>query len=148
MKTLKLFSLIAVFSLFIISCKKYDDGGTLYNASKKIENTWVIDKYMKSGADATSSIQIKSYSEEYKEDGTLIRSYIDLDDELQTEIGKWELSDDKLEVKISGLGSIKLNEDFTSITNSSLKIDKLKKDEFWYSFENGSELQEFHLKVK
>lgn len=116
--------LAGIFAITISSCKKYDEGGTLGAAKRKIINTWKIDKAfdLEDGKDITNDFSGEIWEftkdDEYKENGTLK--------------GTYTFSSDKLTL-------IVLKTDGGS---DAFKIIKLKSKEMWLE-EVGEE--EIHL---
>jgi hypothetical protein len=78
-------------------------------------------------------------------DGTLHRDFTDQNGDIQQQTGAWELIDDNANLKINGVGSIDLSPQTGTVSASQVKILKLTKDDFWYTFTNGSDAHEFHL---
>ena len=70
------------------------------------------------------------------------------DGEQVSETGKWtSQKDDKL-LKISDVGSIDLLDEISTVSSSEYNILKLKKDEFWYTYDNGGSTHEFRMVKK
>jgi hypothetical protein len=78
-------------------------------------------------------------------DGTLHRNFTDLNGDSQQQTGSWEFIDENQNLKIDGVGSIDLSPQTGTVSASQIKILKLTKDSFWYTFTNGSDKHEFHL---
>ncbi len=127
------------------SCEKYDEGGLVNNAEKKLKVSWKLDSYYLDGIDATSSLFIANYIEEYKSNGDYIRSYVDSDNELFSETGTWSFDSEKENIRIMGVSSLELSDENSTVSTSDYIIVKLKKKELWYKYENGGALHEFHL---
>lgn len=127
------------------SCKKYDDGGLLNNAEKKLKTSWKLNSYYLDGIDATNTLIIKNYKEEYKSNGDYVRSYVDSDNELFSEIGTWSFDSEKENIRIMGVSSLELSDENSTVSTSDYIIVKLKKKELWYKYENGGAMHEFHL---
>jgi len=146
MKRKKIFSIGFLFIVLLIaSCKKYDEGGMLSNADKKLKQSWKLESYYLDGNDATSSLLIQNYVEEYKENGDYIRSYIDTDQELFSEVGTWSFDSDKKNIRIMSVSSLELTASNSTVSTSDYEIVRLKKKELWYRYENGGNTHEFHL---
>jgi len=141
--------LLALSVIFISGCEKYDDGGTLGKAEKRISaNDWKLDKYLRNGSDETSELLISNFVESYPESGALTRSYTDNSGDPFSETGAWEFTSDKLQIKVSGIRSVELTNFTGTVSSSSYNILKLTKDEFWYNFENGGDSHEFQFVAK
>ena len=108
----------------VTSCKKYDEGGRLGAADRKIVNEWKIDKAidLEDGTDITNDYKNEIWEftkdNDFKEDGN--------------KKGTYTFSDDKLTLII-------LKNDGGS---DAFKVLKLKSDEMWLE-EKGEE--EIHL---
>jgi hypothetical protein len=146
---MKKISFLLVTGLILLSCKKFDQGGLVSKTSKNLEDkTWKLDKYYRDGVDETTMLLITNFEETFNNDGSLMRSYTDNDGEQVSETGKWtSQKDDKL-LKISDVGSIDLLDEISTVSSSEYNILKLKKDEFWYTYENGGSTHEFRMVKK
>ena len=145
-KLIKGLILISTVTLLTIGCKKYDEGGSINKAEKRLtENKWKLDKYYRDGNDETSELLISNFTETFSDGGDLTRSYIDEDGDLFSETGSWEFDDDKQQISITGVGSIELTDQTSTVSTSDYNITKLKKDELWYTYDNGGDNHEFHL---
>lgn len=127
MKTIKSLTTLVLLALLTItmnSCKKYDEGGRLGAADKKIVNSWKVDNAVDLGdgsnitADFYGEVWEFTKDDDYKENGTLKGTYTFSEDKLTLII-----------LKIDG-------------SSDSYKILKLKSDEMWLQ-DVGSE--EIHL---
>lgn len=127
MKKIKLLTVLVITGLFamtISGCKKYDEGGRLSAANKRIVNKWKVDNAidLEDGSNITADFNGEVWEftkdKEYKENGTLK--------------GTYTLSEDKLTLIILETGG----------GSDSYKILKLKSDEMWLE-DIGSE--EIHL---
>lgn len=146
---MKKISFLLVTGLILISCKKFNQGGLVSKTSKNLEDkTWKLDKYYRDGVDETTMLLITNFEETFNNDGSLMRSYTDNDGEQVSETGKWtSQKDDKL-LKISDVGSIDLLDEISTVSSSEYNILKLKKDEFWYTYDNGGSTHEFRMVKK
>lgn len=142
---LKGIGLLMMASLVMVSCKKYDNGGSLRKAEKNLTNTWKIDSYYLDGVDNTSSLLISNFTETFSDGGTYSRSYNDASGDPKNETGTWSLDEDKSKINVSGAGSYELTAQTSTVSTSDYTILKLTKDELWYEFENGGSTHEFHL---
>lgn len=146
---MKKISFLFITGLILLSCKKFDQGGLVSKTSKNLEDkTWKLDKYYRDGVDETTMLLISNFEETFNNDGSLMRSYTDNDGEQVSETGKWtSQKDDKL-LKISDVGSIDLLDEISTVSSSEYNILKLKKDEFWYTYDNGGSTHEFRMVKK
>jgi hypothetical protein len=132
----------------LVACKRFDEGGTVARAEKNLtRHTWKLDKYLRNGTDETSQLLISSYEETYQDGGALLRTY-NFDGQAYTENGNWELKKDTKQIKIDGVSSLQLTAQTSTVSTSDIEILKLKKKEFWYYFENGSDRHEFRFVPK
>lgn len=137
---------VCVILTFIAACSKYESGGNINKAEKNLTSvTWKLSTYLRNGTDETSTIHVSNWTEHFMTDGTLHRNFTDQNGDNQQQTGAWELIDDNANLKIDGVGSIDLSPQTGTVSASQVKILKLTKDEFWYTFTNGSEAHEFHL---
>lgn len=137
---MKVYSLATLISIFLlaISCEKYENGGAVRKAEKRLtEHGWILDSYWRNGNDETSKLIIGSLSEVFDESGQMTRSYIDGDGEPFSETGSWQFDDDKQQINLTGIGSIELTDETSTVSTSDYNIRKLDKEELWYSYENG-----------
>lgn len=145
-KTLKGMLIIGIATVFLTGCKKYDEGGLISKAEKRLTaNTWKLDKYLRNGNDETSQLLISDFTEAFSEGGTLTRSYTDKDGDAFSETGEWTFDNDKQQINLTGVGSIELTDETSTVSTSDYNIIKLKKDELWYSYENGGDSHEFRF---
>lgn len=137
---------IGLLIIFTSSCKKYEEGGLISKAEKRLTSTtWKLKKYIRNGNDETSALLITNYTEVYNDNGSLKRSFIDADNENESQSGTWTLIDDNANLKIDGVGSIEMTSQSGTVSSSEYVILRLVKDEFWYSFDNGGDTHEFRL---
>ncbi len=145
-KALKGMLIIVIATVFITGCKKYDEGGLISKAEKRLTaSTWKLDKYLRNGNDETSQLRISSFTEKFSESETLTRSYTDKDGDAFSETGTWSFDNDKQQIKLTGVGSIELTDETSTVSTSDYNIVKLIEDELWYSYENGGDSHEFHF---
>lgn len=117
-------AVVAIIALGATSCKKYDEGGRLGAADRKIVNSWKVDNAIDLGdgsnitADFYGEVWEFTKDDDYKENGTLKGTYTFSEDNLTLIVLKTDGSSD------------------------SYKILKLKSDEMWLE-DLGSE--EIHL---
>jgi hypothetical protein len=121
------------FLFIFISCKKYDDGPLFSLTSKKsrVINRWVVEKWLMNDSDITSNLKTynPNYSLEFKKDNSYITTG------LSPQLGKWDF-DSKKE-------KIILTQD-NNVTN--FIITRLKKNELWVKFVDGTDSNEIHFK--
>ena len=144
-KVLGTILLLSTSVLIMVSCKKYDNGGSKAKAEKNITNTWKIDKYLMDGIDQTSALLITNFTETFAEGAVYSRSYNDANGDPENESGTWSLVEDKNKINVSGTGSYELTAETSTVSTSDYDLLKLTKDELWYSFENGGNTHEFHM---
>lgn len=111
-----------------------------------ISGTWELKAYLRNNLDETSEMQISEYEESYSLDGVFSRSYLDGEQNLVEEQGKFSINEDGMSIHISDVSSIA---DFSS-ANSTLStsvVDVISIDdiEYVYSFENGGDMHEFRF---
>ncbi|MBW8050894.1 MAG: hypothetical protein FVQ77_11275 [Cytophagales bacterium] len=149
-RTLKGLLITGLAIICMTGCKKYDEGPaiSLRSKTKRVVNLWKLDKYYWNGTEATSSLLISGYTEEYTKSGSYTRSYVDKDGDFFSETGNWEFDDKKDNLVIKSVSSIELTNNNSTVTNTNSTILKLKENEMWYSFENGGDLHEFRFVTK
>jgi hypothetical protein len=142
----KLLFLVLTTSFLATSCKKYSDGGLVGRADKRLsEHAWKLDKYLRNGNDETSQLLISNFTENFAENGTITRSYTDSNGDPFSESGTWAFDNDKMQINLTGVGSIELTNQTSTVSSSDYNIIRLKKHELWYYYENGGSRHEFHL---
>jgi len=132
-------------SVSLMSCEKYDNGGSKKKADKNIQNTWKIDSYYSDGVDNTANLLISNYTENYSSAGVYTRAYTDASSDPQNDVGNWVFDSDKSLLNISGIGSFELTAATSTVSASDYTLLKLTQDELWYNFSNGGSTHEFHL---
>ncbi len=123
-----------VLSLFIIlSCKKYPEGPALSLRSRtaRVANTWKVEKVTENGVDFTSALNNLNYTETYDKDGNYSYST-----SFGVGSGKWAFENKDTQIKRSGV---------SGQSSETLTILKLKENSFWYKYEDGNDIIEFHL---
>ena len=138
---------LTAFVLFIsfVSCQKFADGGLVKKADTRITNTWKLQSYLVDGVDATQSLLISNLIETYSEDGTYSRSYNDTDGAAFDEAGRWNLPDKAEVIDITGVSSLELSDQHSTVSSDHYNINRMKKDEYWYSYTNGGAIHEFRF---
>lgn len=123
----KLMAVMMLALILLPSCKKYEEGPTISFRSKKarVANVWKVEKVLINAVDVTSNYNLnhKSFLLEMKEDGTLIQTYTDANNNSQTISGTWALGSDNENLDITIL----------NVTLSYI-ILKLKNDELWLKY--------------
>jgi len=115
-------------------------------ADKRLSaHTWKLEKYLRNGNDETSQLLISNFTENFAENGTITRSYTDPNGDPFSESGNWSFDNDKMQINLTGVGSIELTNQTSTVSSSAYNIIRLKKDELWYYYENGGSRHEFHL---
>ncbi|OQA95651.1 MAG: hypothetical protein BWY22_02098 [Bacteroidetes bacterium ADurb.Bin217] len=106
------------FGLLIIgmtSCSKYDEGGTILNAQKKLTNTSWIEVYSPISDSTGESLDTIVYT--FKKDGNvLVQMYVG--DSTNSKNVTWQLNDTKERITIG-------SEEYV--------IEKLTNNDFWFS---------------
>lgn len=149
MKSLTMLVLAGLFAMTLNSCKKYDEGGLISKADKRLTaNSWKLEKYLRNGNDETAQLLISNFSETFSESGTLTRSYTEPDGDPFSETGTWAFDSGKNQVKLTGVGSIELTAQTSTVSTSDYNIIRLKKEELWYYYDNGGSKHEFHFVKK
>ncbi|MFH0894042.1 MAG: hypothetical protein V2A54_06370 [Bacteroidota bacterium] len=134
MKKTTLFLLIVFAgSLFLTSCKKYDNGPdfSFIPAKNRVENTWKIDSWYVNGASqSTSFFSNSTYI--YTKEGVYTEKWTSGGLSLQTD-GTWKFSSDKEKISIT-------------INNATKEytILKLYNDSFWLSISENNQTTEIH----
>jgi len=131
--------------IILSSCSTFPDGGLIGKADNRIVNSWKLQSYLLDGVEATNTLLIGSLEEVYKEDGTYMRSYIDEDGLPFDESGHWELQDKSESIDISGVSSLELSDQNSTVSSDHYNIKKMKKDEYWYEYTNGGATHEFRF---
>jgi len=145
-KTFKGLLMLSLIIAFLTGCEKYDEGGLISMSEKRLTaHVWKLDKYFRNGVDETSQVLISDFTETFSDNGNISRSYIDEDGDLYSNTGDWEFDNNKFQIKLSGVSSIKLTNQAGTVSSSDYNIIKLKKKELWYSYDNGGDSHEFHF---
>lgn len=139
-----LFCLLA--TTLALGCKKYADGGLVGKADKRLSaNSWKLDQYYRNGVDETSQLLISNFSETFSENGSITRSYVDRNGDPFSETGSWAFDSDQMQINLTGVGSIELTDQTSTVSASDYNIVRLKAGELWYFYDNGGSRHEFHL---
>ena len=142
----KILFIVFISSFAASGCKKYSDGGLVSKADKRLSaHTWKLDKYLRNGNDETSQLLISNFTENFAENGTITRSYTDSNGDAFSESGNWVFDNDKMQIKLTGVGSIELTNQTSTVSSSDYNIIRLKKEELWYCYENEGSRHEFRV---
>ena len=134
--------------LMVASCKKYDDGGIVSRSDKNLtRQSWKLEQYLRNGTDETDQLLISGYEETYADGGELTRTYV-FGGQTIIEVGSWQLKSDTKQIKVDGVSSLELTPQTSTVSTSDIEVLRLKKKEFWYYFDNGSDRHEFHFVPK
>lgn len=142
---LKAFTLIFVI-IISSSCEKFDEGGLVRKAEKNLTSqSWKLTAYLRNGNDETSQLIISNLTESFNEGGVFVRSYNDSDGSPFNEEGQWMLENDDMQVGISSVSSVEFTSETGTLSSAYYDILLLDKEEFWYTYENGGDMHEFHF---
>lgn len=148
-KTLIVLLIVGFLIPFGMGCNKYEYGGLKRRAEKNLtKNIWKLDKYYRNGADETSTLMISSYTEDFKTDNTMVRSFIDSNGDPQSQTGTWQFDTEKIQINLAGLGSFQLSQLAGTIDPIMYIIKKLKKNDFWYFYTINGDTHEFRMVTK
>lgn len=135
MKKFKLSTLFVIFTLTVstsfYACKKYENGPglSLRSRSERVAGTWGVENLKKNGNDITSLYQ--DYKETYTKSGDYTYNWGGISGS-----GNWAFQKEDEEIKLTGT----LNQ-----ADHTLVIQKLKEDQFWYYYMDGTDKYEFHM---
>jgi|YNPMSStandDraft_1061717.scaffolds.fasta_scaffold00167_7 hypothetical protein len=118
--------LVALLSIFIFACKKYEEGPmfSLRSKEERLANTWKVKQYFENGVDKTKDFldEFKNFVMNISKNNTYTLSYDDsYYDDKYSESGTWYFNTGKTSV-------IFIDDDNCA---STWKILKLKEKEFW-----------------
>ena len=121
--------LFFIFSIIIsISCRKY-------NYSNRIVKTWVVNKYLKKGADSTAvfNSSLKNYLITFDNNNGYTETYLDGGTVSVTNQGTWEFTSGAKSLILNNNGDV-VTYDVVSIKAKSMDMKIGNKDEeFFYS---------------
>lgn len=135
-RSITLAVLIAVATIGITGCKKYEEGPAFSLRSKKarVVGKWKVEKAWDNGTDITSTYDALNYRLEFKENGDLVLSRT-VAGITVTSTQKWEFSSDKEKIII-----------IDGSTRYENQITRLKNKEFWIKAVNPTtDIDEIHL---
>jgi hypothetical protein len=131
MKTTLKTACIAILLMIIVmpACQKYDDGPFLSLASAKSRavNTWKMDRAYSNGSDVTSYFNLlwPSFTIELRKDDNYVTTW----SSAIAESGTWTFDNPKENIITTPAGSV---------ITTTWNILKLKKDEMWVKFTDGT----------
>lgn len=138
--------LMSLIAIFMTGCEMFDEGGLVSKADKRISaHSWQLSQYLRNGNDETSLLLISGFNETFMDNGSVMRSYTDKDGNVDSETGTWTFDSGNNQIKLTGLSSIELTDQSSTVTSSVYNILRLKKDEMWYYYDNGGARHEFHF---
>lgn len=122
-------AIIAIGSLFLASCNKYEEGANFSLRSKKgrIAGTWHLHKVELNGSDVTSSYLPSgaTLTQTIEKDGTWTSTYT-ISSLSNTDSGTWEFVDSKEKLKMVTNGSGDADGDTSTIVMLKNKEFKVK----------------------
>lgn len=126
----------ALFAMALFTGCKYEEGPAISLRSKtsRVANVWRVEKVLKNGTDVTGDYD--SYEETYEKDGDYSLK-IGGTFSIETS-GKWEFQNKHEEIRIYDAGA----------ADRTTYILRLKENEFWYYYYDGSDKYEVRLKSK
>ncbi len=132
MKTKLIAFALTVVSL-LTACKKYPEGPALSLRSRaaRVANTWKMEKVLFNNIDVTSAYTNISYIETYDKNGGY--SYAS---NIGSGNGKWAFENKDTQIKRNGV---------SGQSSADMTILKLKEKSFWYKYDDGNDVMEFHL---
>lgn len=133
LKLLPLFILL----VFASGCKKYPEGGIKSLAKGRLYGTWKLKEYYLNGFNFTDTVLVLNFKETFNEGGVYERSYIDSVGTYFSTNGGWDLAAEKSVLKIFPDQTYQITST-ASVLTTTFAIDRLTKDELWYSFEAGN----------
>ena len=140
-----LFALLLLVSLTNCSKEKVEPVRT---TEEIISTGWRLTQYLRNGVDETSQLVIKNYEESYARTEIYSRSYLDENNQPQSQTGTWKYDKEKNRINTSGVSSVRLTRTTSSVSSSQYEIQKLDDQALWYAFVNGSDRHEFRFVKK
>ena len=113
-----------------------------------IATGWRLTQYLRNGVDETSQLVIKNYEESYAKPEAHSRSYVDENNQAQSQTGTWKYDKEKNRINVSGVSSVKMTRTTGSVSSSYYEIQKLDDQTLWYTFVNSSDRHEFRFVKK
>lgn len=133
---LKLLPLFLLLSL-TVGCKKYPEGGVKSLAKGRLYGTWKLNEYYLNGFNFTDTVLVLNFKETFNEGGVYERNYIDSTGNFFSTTGGWDLAAEKSVLKIYPDETYQITST-ASVLTTTFTIDRLTKDELWYSFKAGN----------
>lgn len=127
---------MAMFAMALFTGCKYEEGPaiSLRSRTARVANVWKVEKALENGTDVTSDYN--NYVETYEKDGDYS---INTGGTFSvTANGKWEFRSKDEEIRIYDAG----------VADRVIYILRLKENEFWYYYYDGSDKIEIRLKSK
>lgn len=123
--------LIAISSITIQSCKKYEEGPqfSLRTRTERVSNNWKVENYTINGVDATSLVS--GYTETFTKENKFSYSW-----GVFNGTGNWAFQNNDAEIKITGTDTQ---------ASRVLTILKLEEKSFWYKSVDGGVTSVMHL---
>ena len=140
-----LFVLLLLVSLTNCSKEKVEPVRTTEDV---IATGWRLTQYLRNGVDETSQLVIKNYEESYAKPEAHSRSYIDENNQAQSQTGTWKYDKEKNRINVSGVSSVKMTRTTGSVSSSYYEIQKLDDQTLWYVFVNSNDRHEFRFVKK
>jgi hypothetical protein len=133
---LRLLPLFAALML-AFGCKKYPDGGVRALAKNRLYGTWKLKEYYLNGFNFTDTVLVLNFKETFNEGGVYERNYIDSLGTFFSSNGGWDLAAEKSVLKIFPDETYQITST-ASVLTTTFTIDRLTKEELWYSFQAGN----------
>ena len=132
----------------LTNCSKEETPAPAATPAQNLATGWRLTQYLRNGVDETAQLVIKNYEEAYINPEAYSRSYLDENNQLKSETGKWKYESDKNRINITGVSSVKVTRNSGSVSSSYYDIQKLDGAALWYSYINGSDRHEFRFVKK
>lgn len=126
-------------SLFVVGCKKYEEGPglSLKTKTERAINTWKAEYALRDGVDATA--WYKNWVLDMREDGRIVITDLDDRDSVVTQNGFWTFVNDQEQIRFQYTVPVVTN-DIKTVT-----ILRLKEKELWYRDVTDTATWEFRL---
>lgn len=131
-------------SIALVGCQKYPDGGMHRFAKSHLLGTWKLKEYYLNNFEYTQDVTVFNFKETYNDGGTFSRTFIDDAVTEHQHHGGWDLAGEKDVLKITSDSTYQITA-LASVLTSNFKIERLTKEELWYSFEAGNGKHELHF---
>ena len=111
-----------------------------------IYGTWELMEYIRNDVNESSEVHISVYEESYSPDGVFSRKYLDVDQNLVEEEGRFSINEDDMSIHISDVSSITdFSEANSTLSTSMVDVLSIAETEYIYSFTNGGDSHEFRF---